>query len=313
MIRWSIVILAVMVTLPFAAIGGRASTGIPTFISYTIGNSAAAVTSHYITYPGLGQTGDLLVSCLSINAAPSVTWPSPWAVILQSSSSTTVTASCAYAFDNGTMGSRFIVTTGSSDGDSNVTYRIRDALVDTAPTANTPATGATQFPSTNTMGSSSDEMRMFIAVYAWFAGTVSTSSYSYGLTSYSPSYPGFQSQWNNAAGTGIFSAYKVAAEESESATAMNMGSSVTSVRFLISVRPAVITASADLTTLWIPIIIFITLLALGFVRPYVHIFAGLMGIFLGYQIYSVLSDLPVASVLIAVSIFLFLEGILRRV
>lgn len=292
----------------------NASTGI-SVISYTAGNSGAAVTSHIITIPSSGLAGDLLITCLSINGIPSVTWPAGWSTLTLTVSSTVITTSCDYIFDTGSLGTTFTVTTGATQGDANISYRIRNAKPYTSPLINSPIVGTSSGPATGLMLGSTDEFRLFLPMFAWSLGSVAITSYGSTLSTYAPTPPpGIQSAWSNAAGTGVFSVYKIIAEDTEPIASLGFGSSVNSIRFFISVRPASATSTTtDLSSLWIILAIFVLLLLIGLRLPFVHIFAGLLGLFLGYQLYTVLADLPLSAIVLGVSVLIFMEGFLRRV
>ena len=306
----SLIALTLLGSAPLPSVS--ASTGV-TFISYTVGNSAAAVSSHLISLPANGTSGDLLITCLSVNGAPTITWPVGWQSILLLSSGTTITVSCDYRFDTGSLGTSFTVTTNAPQGDANVTYRVRNALPSVSPIVNVGVGGASGSPVTNTMTGTAGEERLIIAVFGWFAGTVLTSSYGPGLTGYTPAYPGIQSQWNNAAGTGIFTAYKLAAEDTVTGALLNFVGSVTSVRLLMAVRPAVAnTPSIDHTQLWIILAIFLTLLGLGLaVHPIFQFMAGLAGLALTFEIFALTSDTLLASITAFMAIAILITSTLR--
>ncbi len=311
-VAWALIFLMMpALIMPFIP-NAAATLDQPQYISNTVGNSGAAVSSHIITVPSSGAVGDLIVSCLSVNGAPTVTWPVNWFGVTTTSSGATVTVSCYYRFDNGAFGNTFTVTTGTAQGDANITYRIRNARTGSSPLINTPVTGTATAPNTNTLVATTDELRMTVVVVGWSAGTVSTSVYGPGLTSYTPIYPGLQSQWNNAAGTGIFSAYQISAVDVMPTVQLNMASSVISVRFLMAIRPQIVTIgqTIDFTLSWILGIMLILLALLGFVRAPVALFlAGTIGILLAMELWTQIANLTITVILMGVSVFLVLWGI----
>ena len=234
-------------------------------------------------------------------------------LIIKSVSDTTVTVTCAYRFDTGSLPSVYTLTTGTAAGDANVTYRIRGALSNVAPLLSTVSSGASSTPTTSAFLSSVNEVRMFLQVYGWSAGTVSTTGYGTGLSYYLPVYPGIQSQWNNAAGTGIFSAYRSIAEDQEGFTALNFGGSVTSVRFTIIVQPSnTVPASIDYTPLWIVFALFLILLGLGLaVHPIFQFMAGLAGFALTFELFTLTSDTLLASITAFMAIAVLITSTLR--
>ncbi len=314
----SVLLIVAVLTpmLPGMATVATASAG-PQYISSIVGNSGAAVTSHIVTMPASERTGDMLITCLSFNGAPTVTWPATWNNIVLQASTTVVEAACAYSIDDGALPSTMTVTTGTAQGDANFTFRIRGAAANQTPLVNTINAGASSSPATVLMPSSQDEVRLFLAVYAWSAGTVSTTAFGNDLPTFSPTYPAVQSQWNNAAGTGIVGAYKVAAENYQGVTSVSYGSSVTAVRFLIAVLPGAANATPDQTFNWmifgVLLFLWMVFAVAGVVRhPAIAILGGIAGLVLALQLWTWTSSVTVTALTAALALMTLVYGAIGR-
>jgi len=68
--------------------------------------------------------------------------------------------------------------------------------------------------------------------------------------------------------------------------------------------------SFDPTTwlIFLLIFVFVLCIVLGFYIPPVHMLAGLIGFFLAFQIWEDIASLPLLTIILALSCFLFLEG-----
>lgn len=78
------------------------------------GNVTANSSSWTLTYPTNLASGDLVLACVGIDEAPSVSFPAGWVVATQGDGTSQVTLAVAKKLSNGTETGNFTVTLGST-------------------------------------------------------------------------------------------------------------------------------------------------------------------------------------------------------
>lgn len=303
--RPTAIILLALLALGFIAQPVRADAAFPTVPGVQSGSSGGTVTSHVVNVSA-SLNGDMILICIGFGGTPTVTWPNGWISIKSLVNGATLTLDCRYEFSSGAAAGTVTVTTGSSMASAYFSYVIRGALEGTAPNSAS-VTGTSANPNPTAVTGSITENCLYLIPLAWNTGTISVSAYP-------TNYFGSQTtaRWNSASGVGVASAVRDLRIDSEDPVSYTLSSSTTFVSFTVAVRPATSTA-VDYTPLWIVIAIFGFLVVLGFKIPFFHIFAGLLGMFMGYQIYTFATDMATAAIVVGVSLLLFLGAILRSV
>lgn len=303
--RLGLVICLAALALGIIAQPARADAPFPYVPASQSGSSGGTVTSHIVNLSA-SVNGDMILVCLGFSGTPTVTWPNGWVSLKSLANGATITLDCRYEFSSGSAAGTVTITTGSSVASAYFSYIIRGALAGTTPNSAS-LTGTSANPNPTAVTGSITENCLYIVPLMWNTGTVSVSAYP-------TNYFGNQvtARWNNAGGTGIASATRDLRIDSEDPVSFTLSSSTAFVSYTVAVRPASTTAT-DYTPLWVVIVIFGFLVLVGFRMPFLHIFAGIVGLFLGYQIYTFTTDMPTSAIVVGVSLILFLDGVLRAV
>lgn len=176
----------------------------PTVAATNSGNSAANGTSITVNLPSGVGTGDLMITCVTWDGAPtSINWPSSggaWTSLYsQACSGSTCLNACRYRIATGAETSYGISWTGS-EGSSWVVYRIEGHNSSTtAPqvgTAAAPTASVNPDPPVSASPSGGTQDYLFIVTYGWDGNN--------SHTSYPANYTDNQvtNRWANSNGTG---------------------------------------------------------------------------------------------------------------
>lgn len=104
------------------------AVGVPFIQSRITSAVGTDQTSHTVTMPSGVVSGDLIISIISVDETPTITWPAGWTRLAELQNTTlTGTMSAAYRQADGTEGASITVTTSSAQESTHVTYRILGA------------------------------------------------------------------------------------------------------------------------------------------------------------------------------------------
>lgn len=175
----------------------------PSVVTTNNGNSGGNGTSITVNLPSGVGTGDLMITCVTWDGAPtSINWPSSggaWTSLYSTSCpSSACLHACRYRVATGSETSYGISWTGS-EGSSYVVYRIEGhSASTTAPQIGTSATGtdANPNPPTSASPSGGTQDYLFIVAYGWDGNN--------SHTTYPTNYASNQvtDRWANAGGAG---------------------------------------------------------------------------------------------------------------
>jgi hypothetical protein len=196
---------------------GDGSWGIPRVVGVGATADTADATSHSaslpVPYDGDGiQEDDLLIAFAAFDGNPSVSWPSDWTEIKdEAGNGSAVRVACAWKRAIGGESGTITVTTSASEGGGVRILCIRDAHPTTAPAISTGANGSganSANPDSLNPSGWDVENTLWIAAAGIDGGVDITAAptgyFEFGFT-----------EWNNAAGAGIATAFKRTTAASE--------------------------------------------------------------------------------------------------
>ena len=200
---------------------------------------ASNVTSHTVDLPASISSGDLLIILFTVDAAPTITWPSGYTEFADDQRGSTVRGAVAYRQADGTEGATITVTTGSSQFSTHNTYRItgHEDPATQAPEAASADGGsnAPNPPSLTPTGGAED--------FLWLAAcghdlggqsiTAFPTNYSNGISI---------NQTNESNGCGAGSAERDLNASSEDPGTFSLSGSMAWVAFTVAIHPASVVA-----------------------------------------------------------------------
>lgn len=275
-----------------------------------IGTTSGSGTGTSIAYniPTGATKGDLFLLCITFDAGSilATTWPSGWNNAFPPTINTNVQIQCRWKTANLTEGGTVTVGVGGAGGTGGyVSYLISNVSATQSLTSGIPSTGTSANPDPPSVTGNPTDDRLYIALYAYVSVTNNAFPASYTTN-----------QLNSP--TAVARRISMASRDlnggaEDPGTATLSGSSVWVAESLTVPPFHTAVSSIDYTPLWVMLGIFAFLVLVGLRLPFVHIFAGLLGVFLGYQLWTYLADLPLSSIFLGFSVILLFEGFIRRV
>lgn len=296
--------LALLAVSAFA-IQGAEATSTPV-VAATAVTASAATTSFKVNLPSSGAAvGDLYIACLGMNGAPTTTWPSGWSALFTPTSiNGGIQLECNFKIAAVTDGATITVTLSSSVASVAAAYRITGALVTVNPGGSNPPSAAnTANPDPPSVSIRSDN-NLFIEVYTW-TGSATNSAYSSGYT-------GSQLLKAQTTAATIAMATKAASAGSDDPGTATLSASNFGVAATLGVNPSADLIPAvvptDFTIDYLFLALYVILITVGFLIPFVHLLAGLEGIVLAAALFGDTGNAALAGFFAAVSLFFLLAG-----
>lgn len=286
-------VLPALVSLPVSA------ASYPNIINTTTGSNSGSSTTQTYRLPTGATVGDIFIECIGYSTPPgATTWPSGWVSLFPASASY---LECQYRVYNRTDTTVFTVTSVNAVVSMWTGYLIRGARTDSIPEAAANAATATNAnPDPPALTVTTTENRLTIATAAW-AGGAAFSAYPAGYT------------LGQLSTIRVFMAAADNGTASINPTIATIASSQIWYAETISIRPAIVpTLVIDYTPLWVIFAVFLVLLGLGLlVHPIFQFMAGLAGLALTFELFTLTSDTFLATITAFMAIAVLITSIFR--